>query len=125
MELLSKVVVLSIEMMSCDRAKVRVPPATGAVLPPPPEVDVPLPQAARATVATAARPVNLKRVDRVIDCLISESRRGGARVRTDSREWLARAGERPVARMSGTVAFITALAKYFFLVTFGTPPRSA
>src|SRR6476469_5628730 len=99
MELLSKVVVLSIEMRSCDRAKTRLPPETGAELPPLLEVDVPLPQAARATVATAARPVNLNRVDRVIDCLISESRRGGARVRADSGVGSPGAGVRPVTRM--------------------------
>ena len=38
---------------------------------------VELPHAASATVAAAAIPVNLNRVDRVIDCLIVLSRRGG------------------------------------------------
>jgi hypothetical protein len=102
MELLSKVVVLSIEMMSCDRAKVRVPPATGAELPPPLEVDDPLPQAARATVATAARPVNLNRVDRVIDCLIVVSRRGGERECEPVSGGSQGLVGRPVTRVQGT-----------------------
>src|SRR5689334_10090765 len=68
MELLSNVVVLSIEMMSCARAIVSVPPFTGEELPPPPPDDPePLPHAVSATAATAATPSNLTRVDRVID----------------------------------------------------------
>src|SRR6476620_5400032 len=99
MELLSKVVVLSIEMMSCDRAMVRVPPATGA----PPELlelDAPPPQAASATVATAAIPVNLNRVDRVIDASSLESRRRGTEG-ARATAWRLAGGlvGRPVARM--------------------------
>jgi hypothetical protein len=78
---LSKVVVLSIEMMSCDRAIVRSPPLTGADEPLEDDaLDVPLPHAARVTAATVARaviPADLTRVERVIDCLIVRPADGG------------------------------------------------
>src|SRR3954470_8774188 len=91
MELLSNVVVLSIEMMSCDRAIVSVPPFTGEELPPELDaLDPPPPQAVRATAAVAAIPTNLIRVVRVIDCLIVlparrrvGSRSGGCRRRRE------------------------------------------
>src|SRR6476661_5925916 len=119
MELLSKVVVLSIEMMSWDRAMVRVPPSTGAP-PEPLELDAPPPQAASATVATAAIPVNLNRVDRVIDASSLASRRRGTEGARADRWWLARAGGTAGRPDAATVAFITVSAKYFFVVTFGT-----
>src|SRR6476469_5612974 len=106
------------DKMSAWRAMVRSPPSAAA-----PESDFPLappPQAARATVAAAAIPVNLNRLDRVIDGLIVLSRRSGmegARAVAGSSRWLGGTAGHPDA---GNVAFITSHAKYFFFVTFET-----
>src|SRR5512132_2566641 len=102
------------ERMSAWRAMVRSPPSTGALesdFPPPPS---PLPHAARTIVATAAIPVNLSRMVRVIECLMVLSRRSGTEVARVDRWRLAGAGGTAGHPDAATVAFITGPAKYFF-----------